>query len=424
MAFSALTRELSFALRDRSLLAWLLVTFLLAGFAVASGSREVAQQTALIEQLARADAEDRRLNFEKQSDWGGAAYYTFHLTYDPPSDFAFAALGQRDNLPWKHRIRMLALEGQVYESDVSNPELSLIGRFDFAFFAAFVVPLILIAGLADLRASERDAGRLELIEVTATSPMALWRTRGWLRLLLLCTCSLVPLWIGGLWNGAGVTPVLMASLLVLLHAAFWGELTMRVGAWPRPSVVLLIVLVGVWLLLGLVLPSAASVAIDRMVTLPSLSEIAMTQRETVNDAWDLPKEATMTRFVARHPAWTDHTEVSRPFEWKWYYAFQQVGDQSVEADSKALRDGRRKRDRYASRAALLSPPTLVERYLQKLARTDVPSLLDYEEQVREFHGQLRAFYYPRLFRDTEFEGAVIADLPRFSPADRDLPGSD
>ena len=33
----------------------------------------------------------------------------------------------------KHRIRALALEGQIYERDTGNPVLALTGRFDFAF---------------------------------------------------------------------------------------------------------------------------------------------------------------------------------------------------------------------------------------------------------------------------------------------------
>ena len=56
----------------------------------------------------------------------------------------------------------------------------------------------------------------------------------------------------------------------------------------------------------------------------------MLQRESVNDAWDLPKEETMQVFLERHPEWADHAKIERPFEWKWYYAFQQVGDLKTE----------------------------------------------------------------------------------------------
>jgi ABC-2 type transport system permease protein len=47
--------------------------------------------------------------------------------------------------------------------------------------------------------------------------------------------------------------------------------------------------------------AAGRAAIDRAVPLPSGADIIMTQREAVNDAWDLPKAATMDAFVEHHP---------------------------------------------------------------------------------------------------------------------------
>ena len=48
-----------------------------------------------IEQLIASDQQDRSSELSKQKSWGSTAYYSFHFTYEPPSDFAFAALGQR-----------------------------------------------------------------------------------------------------------------------------------------------------------------------------------------------------------------------------------------------------------------------------------------------------------------------------------------
>ena len=143
-AINSIVRETEFLARDRVFLVWLAVVLCLSSLAVWSGLAEVRHQHETIARLLSADQQDRTAELAKQADWGSAAYYSFHVTYDPPSDFAFAAIGQRDALPWKHRLRMLALEGQIYEHDAGNPELALIGRFDFAFFAAFVLPLILI----------------------------------------------------------------------------------------------------------------------------------------------------------------------------------------------------------------------------------------------------------------------------------------
>ncbi|MEO1188631.1 MAG: hypothetical protein AAFW60_06130, partial [Pseudomonadota bacterium] len=141
---SALTREFWFLARDRAAQVWLLIAFAAASFAVMFGLQEVAAQRDTIDRLKVADAIEREVAIEEYRDWGSAGYYTFHLTYDAPSEFTFAALGQRDTAPWKHRIRMLALEGQIYETDAPNPDFALIGRFDYAFVVAILAPLFLI----------------------------------------------------------------------------------------------------------------------------------------------------------------------------------------------------------------------------------------------------------------------------------------
>ena len=89
----------------------------------------------------------------------------------------------------------------------------------------------------------------------------------------------------------------------------------------------------------MIVPAAIKTSVETAVPLPDGGDILLTQREAVNDAWDLPKSATMDPFVERHPEWADYTEISQSFEWKWYYAFQQVGDQTVEPLSLAYREG-------------------------------------------------------------------------------------
>jgi len=135
-------RELKFMFRDKPVLVWLSSALLFSAFAIALGLSEVNQQNAEIMDLLQLDQVERETTLAKQSNWGSAAYYTFHTTYNPPSNFAFAALGQRDLIPWKHRIRMLALEGQIYETDANNPDFALIGRFDYAFVVSIIAPLL------------------------------------------------------------------------------------------------------------------------------------------------------------------------------------------------------------------------------------------------------------------------------------------
>lgn len=410
-----LTREFRFMLRDRAVIAWLAFTVALASIAVWSGLQEVSHQNASIEALLKADEEDRAVTLSRQSDWGDAAYYAFHLTYNPPTRFAFAALGQRDAAPWRHRVRMLALEGQIYENDTGNPEFALLGRFDLAFMAAFVLPLILIAMLHDSRASERAAGRYELLASVAGNKNTLWIVRAGLRAGAVCLCVLIPLAIGAALSATPWTVGIAGAAIIVAHAMFWTLICIWIAAWKQSASVILAASAGTWIVLAVLAPAGGRIVVDRLIPIPSGAEIAMTQREAVNDAWDLPKAATMDAFLEQHPEWSAQAAITQPFEWKWYYAFQQVGDQKTRQVAEAYTEGRRKRDELASKVSLIAPPALAERALQRLARTDMRANLIYEQSVRSFHRDLRLFHYPLLFGDTGFDPARLKDLPTFSP---------
>lgn len=406
-------REAWFLSRDRAAIIWLSLAFLLSAFSVAAGIVEVHSQRQTIERLLEADEADRAAALADQSDWGGAAYYAFHLTYDPPSDLAFAALGQRDVASWKHRVRMLALEGQIHEADPQHPDAALIGRVDFAFVAAFLAPLLVILMLHDLRAGERAAGRYELLTATARRDSAPWRMRAGVRIAGLAACLLIPFLLGAALEQASGIVIAGASLAVILHLAFWAGLTVFVGRLTIPPATLLTVMAGAWLMLAVVVPAAGRVLIERAVPVPAGADIMMVQRETVNNGWDRPRDETMQAFLVRHPEWADYSQVERGFEWKWYYAFQQVGDQTAEDLSRAYDEGRRARDKAASMISCLAPPALMERTLQSLAGTDVAATLAYEQSIRNFHAELRAFYYPRLFREETYSAEAAEGLPSY-----------
>ncbi len=409
----AFVREAQFSGRDRSLLIWILVLLSLSSLSVWFGLAEVNDQKATIEDLIEADRQDRLAEASKLKDWGSAAYYSFHLTYDPPSKFAFAAMGQRDLQPWKHRIRMLALEGQIYERDADNPVLALVGRFDFAFLAAFIVPLVLIMLLYDLRVSERAGGRQDLLEATCGNASSLWRARAGVRTVAVFVSVITPLFIAGMITGSSLVSLLWAALIVFAHTALWAWLSYTIAAWRRPGTVILMSLLSIWLVMSVIFPASARALIDRVVPTPTGAEILLMQRETVNDAWDLPREETMTPFFDRHPDWIDYTPAEDGFEWPWYYAFQQVGDQRTEPITNAYREGRMRRERFAAAASLLSPPSLLERSLQTLAKTDFNAAMAYEARVRQFHAQLRDFYYPKFYRNEPFEKSGLDNLPVF-----------
>jgi len=411
--FNTLVNEIKFTARDRSVWLWLAIVLGLSAISVGFGHAEVERQHATIQELINADQQDRLAEREKLEDWGSAAYYNFHLSYDSPSDFAYAAMGQRDAQPWKHRIRMLALEGQIYERDVGNPSIALIGRFDFAFFTAFIIPLVLIMLLYDLKTSEKTAGRHNLLEASVGRPFSFWLMRAGIRAGGLFLCLILPLLIVGILASTAAATLFLACLWVFVYIVFWTLLCFAIPLWRKSSTMVLMSLIVIWLSTAVIIPAAARFSIDRLVPVSSGADILLLQRETVNDAWDLPREATMDAFFKRHPEWSAYEPIESSFEWQWYYAFQQVGDQTAEDLSRAYRNGRLKRARIAAWVSLIAPPSLLERSLQSLASTDLNASIAYEEKVRAYHAELRAYYYPKFFNNEPFNKTLLEQLPEF-----------
>lgn len=409
-------REIRFLAKDRGALFWLALAFVLSIISVTFGVAEVRDQQQTIAELIEEDTADRTNALEGQEDWGGAAYYAFHLTYAPPSEFAFAALGQRDSSPWKHRVRMLALEGQIHQADTRNADFGLVGRFDFAFLAASVAPLLLILLLYDLRATERTVKRHDLLVATAGSSRKLWLPRALVRVTALCLLLLIPLWAASLVEAASLGVIAQASAILVGALLIWWLIVELVSRIDASSSVLLTALIGLWLALAIVVPALSKAAIETRQPLPNGGEILLLQRETVNDAWDLPKETTMAAFLQEHPEWREHATIEQPFEWKWYYSFQQLGDLKAAPLVNQYRSARMARDREAGLFAFLSPTSFVERSFEKLAGTDAASMIAYEDSVRDFHAQLRAFHYPMLFKEEAFDRNLLKNLPAFIPS--------
>ena len=407
--------------RSRLVLTALALLLALSTLAVISGTREVARQQQTIARLAALQQQDLAAQARKHAhggDAGAAAYYTFHATWDAPSPAAFLALGLRDAAPYVLRVRALALQAQLHEGESFNPELALAGRFDFAFVLVYLAPLFLIALLYDLVSGERRSGRLGTLLAMSGAGRRLWLRRAGLRTALVFGCLALPVLAGGLGNGTAPTALATALVVTAAYLAVWGGLALMVATRSGSSAANATALMGCWAVLTLVLPAIANAALARAVPVHQGVALMLAQRQAVHGAWDLPPEATMEKFFRTHPEWRHTAPLPSGFHWKWYYAFQQLGDESVAPQVAAYREGLLARQEWTTRLGWLLPAVGVQAVLHRQADTDLQAQLAYQDRIADFHARLRAYYYPYLFDDVRFGPRDFAAQPRFSPAAR------
>jgi ABC-2 type transport system permease protein len=411
-----LLHELRLTLRSRLAASALLVLALLALTSVAAGMIEVTRQRttiARVQPLQQQDVAAIAQWVTKSGDPGSAAYYTFHATWDAPSNLAFAALGMRDVAPYLLRVRALGLQAQLYEGETFNPELALPGRFDFSFVLLYLAPLFVIALFHDLKSGEREAGRLRMLQALPGGNRALWRRRVALKFTLLYAVLAIPFIVAATMSGAHATAILSVLLIIAAYLGFWIAVCALVTRFQWSSVTNAATLAACWLALTLVLPTLAHVAINSAIPVNQGVELTLAQREKVHGAWEVSRDETMSTFYARYPRWRDSAPLPADFHWKWYFAFHQLGDDSVSEQVAAYRQGLQTRDAWTARVGWLLPGVGAQWLMARLAATDLQAQLTYQDRVQDFHRRLREFYYGYLFYDRPFGKADFAATPKW-----------
>lgn len=404
--------------RGRIPMAGLTLLAVLALASLVSGVQRIDSQRAAIDRIAALQATDVAAVVTAHgdsTDAGSAAYYTFHPTWNPPSALAFAAVGMRDVAPFMLRVRALGLEAQIHDGDVFNPELALAGRFDFAFLLTFLLPVFVIVLCHDLRSSETESGRERMLRSFPTRMSALYLRRATVRALALAGCVGLPFVAFAAWQGVPALQVAGVISLTAAYLVFWIALSLLVARRGWSSATNAATLATLWVAISLVLPALAHVAIEQAIPVNQGAEIAREQREAVNRAWDIPRDDTMQRFYARYPEWSDSAPLGVAFHYKWYLAFHQNGDDDVAPMAADYRSGIERRSTAASTLGWLLPPVGMQAALTRMASTDMQAHLEYQDQIRNYHVQLRQFYYAYLFRDRPFTTKDFAQAPVFAP---------
>jgi ABC-2 type transport system permease protein len=373
------------------------------------GTAEVARQRqhlAELPALGRHQVAELQAKFPGPADAGEVGYYHHNYALHHPTAWAGLALGQRDVNPYYLKLRLLGLQGQLYASENVNPAKALSGNFDLAFVLVYLFPLLIIALGFNLLSSEREQGILPLLLAQPVSATQLVGAKLAFRLAVVLGLAWARVLLDGrvgLWLALGGA-----------YCLFWFGVVLLVTAWQRSSSFNAVALLGAWLTLVVLVPSLLSVYVAAARPVPQGLALTMQQREAIHGGWDRPKAETMRRFFIRYPQYRDTATIRERFVWRWYYAFQYLGDQSAAPLATAYHRGLAQRHALAQRLAWLSPALSAQLSLNALAGTDLPAHLAFQQSATRYHTALRSFYYPLLFNKIPFTHADYARLPTHS----------
>ncbi len=367
------------------------------------------------ERAYRAQLAHLLSRYSPETEAGELLYYLAFPAPQPPSKLSALASGRAEVETANLRIRLLALEGQLYEQETLNPRLAAEGRIDLTFVLVVLLPLFVIAVTYDVVSGERERGTWEMARLFA-GPRRILAAKVGARALLVGAVFAVLAAAGALLTDAGGDgPAVRAVALVGLHTLFWFALCIAVAVGRRSSTANAMTLVGAWATLTFLAPAVLGLANAILHPVPEALELTVRQRQGYHEAWDLPRTETMQAFFEDYPQWSGWRVPEDEFTWAWYYAMNHRGDQAARDASRRYRETLAKRDEWARRWSLLAPPLATRLAVDRLASADMTAQFAYQDAVRRHHERLKAHFQPLLFSSAPIVDVDWERVPAFEP---------
>ncbi len=357
------------------------------------------QETAIVE-VTQHQQEHIERNVRVIDEFGLLLYYLRFALVDAPDPLAALSIGQRDVNPSIQSVTIRNLEGQQYDTDLNNPTNLQSGNLDLGFVIIYLFPLLIIAFTYDLFSQEEETGTWQLVAVQSTSLRRyLWYKLS-VRALLLYGVLLTLFAIAIPLLSLPINKALGAFIVLsLLYVAFWFALSFWMVSLQRSSNFNAVALLSLWVVLAILLPAFTNNFLANKYPVPEALSTMVKQRDGYHEKWDMNKEMTMNKFYAHYPQYRKYTLSGDDFDWLWYYAMQQMGDDESQQQSEAMRKKIRQRER-ASRGLALALPTLhTQLQFNDLARTSLSNHLTFLDQTRAFHERIRLYFYPKIFEN-------------------------
>ena len=416
--------------RDRWVVVLSLLFFGLLFFAIRNGQEKVLERQASI---AKARGELRQAESKRKGEIDsvarglkqyGEAWRNPRLlsTYGQrmgkvvamdAQPLAFVATGQSDLFTHYAKPK---LYGEAYSlgfSELANPVQLLFGSFDLAFVCVYLLPLLVLAFSYNLLSSERESGSLRL---TLSQPVSLF---SWLvaKLALryvvvvgLITATLlIVLALQGIALSTGVFWLL---LLISIYVLFWFAVSFLVSLLGWSSGQNAIVLVSVWVVLVLLVPSIVSQLANAVYPVPSRINMIHNYRVAEADAEKRASEI-LTSYYRDHPELVqqDSNQANQYQFWLKYFASVDVLKKAVQPVLDEYDGALAQQQEWVDRFKVLSPAILFQAGLNDLAGTSTAHYTDFRHQVLEFNETWRKYFIPRMFANELLQASDLDQLP-------------
>ncbi|MDY7394282.1 hypothetical protein UMM65_03450 [Aureibaculum sp. 2210JD6-5] len=310
---------------------------------------------------------------------------TYH--FKKPSPAIVYNIGQTEHYGF---YKAISTSSSPFDTDmakeIANPERVQSGTLDFSFVVLFLLPLLLLVLLYNIKGSEAEQGFLPLVFVQTGSKnwWILSRTVFYSILLLftlfgvmLYGASLTNVFIGGtaFWN---------IFLWISIYLLFWVIIYFLIIKYGKNTVSNTLQMIGVWLLFAFIIPAAIQqwIAIEKPTNL--MIDIIDVKRDKTEEIYNLPDELIDVQLFKMYPS-LKQTEISKDT-----ISIKRARRNSIEAlinvamkDATAsIEEDNQSKNEFISKTYWFNPITYFQNKLNHLSHTHYNDYKTYRDDIQ------------------------------------------
>jgi len=234
-----------------------------------------------------------------------AVWYASPTHFKMPSPAKVYSTGQAEQFGFYKKV---SFWDTPYDADmaeeIANPERLQFGTLDFSFVMLYLLPLLLLILLYNIKGVEADNGILPLIYAQASSKNAWLLSRiGFYSGLM----SLVTL--GLMFYGAFLTDVFSAEngvfgqiyIYLLLYILLWSAIYFLVLKFGKSLLTNTIVMAGLWLMFAFIIPATVHQVVSVKHPVNLMTEWIDSQRDERQNLFDLPDSVFQAMLIDKFP---------------------------------------------------------------------------------------------------------------------------
>lgn len=384
-----------------------IIVFLLTGIiSILIGRQFLERQQTAVEAVTALQKEQISRNVNYIQDQFGLLMYHLRFAFiNKPDPVASLAIGQQDVNSSIQYLTIRGLEGQRYDTDLFNPYNQLTGNLDLSFVILFLFPLLIIAFNFNLLSQEIEHGTWSLVRVQVNRPIKYILLKLSIRLIVVLALLFVLLTLAVFIIGLPLNEKLLAyTIIAVLYIVFWFAVSFLIIVLRQSSAISALLLLSTWVLICLLVPAAVNNFLTVRYPVQEAYSTFIKQRDGYHTKWDKSTDSTMQAFFKHYPQYRNYVWNSPKFNYMWYYAMQQLGDDESIAESEAMRKKLELRQRSAGIAALFFPPMHAQLKFTDIAGTGLRQQLQFLDSTAVFHEVTKLHFYPKIFGDSAVMG--------------------